>query len=152
MIFLNCNIRWGHSTKSRRASYNLKKKHLENMSLQIFMENHRDFLFYFHLINAYESKCRFCRKRLFCCDPLFVNHSHFWTVRATDPRLVSDERYFDVVSGKTSVKRLMWYFWQLCEQQINSWLKFWLGNRFSYCLKWRTIEKKFSSLYFLKLV
>ena len=69
------------------------------------MKNPKDFFFYFDLINACESKGRFCQKRLFCSDCLSVNRYHFWTVWATDPRLVSNERYFDVVLGEKMRKR-----------------------------------------------
>ena len=100
MIFLNCNIRRGHSTKSRRASYNLKKTLRRYEFADFWRKIPRTPYFYFDLIKAYELKGGFSQKRLFCRDCLSLNHSHFWMVWATDPRLVSNERYFDAVLGE----------------------------------------------------
>ena len=116
MIFLNCNISWGHSTKNRKASYNLEKNTWMIWVCRFLMENPKDFFFYFDLINACESKGRFCQKRLFCSDCLSVNRYHFWTVWATDPRLVSNERYFGVVLGE---KQRQWYFQRVIPPNMN---------------------------------
>ena len=80
------------------------------------MENSKDFFSNFDLINAYELKGRFCQKRRFYCDCLSINCSHFLTVWATDPRLVPNERYFDVVLGE---KRRQRYFQRVIPPNIN---------------------------------
>ena len=67
MIVLNCNIRWGHSAKTRRASKILKKL-LENMSLQIIAGKFQGFsgknmilLFLFNLRSKYAKWKNHCR-------------------------------------------------------------------------------------------
>ena len=80
------------------------------------MENSKDFFANFDLINAYELKGRFCQKMRFYCDCLSLNCSHFLTVWATDPRLVPNERYFDVVLGE---KRRQRYFQRVIPPNIN---------------------------------
>ena len=139
MIVLNCYKRWVHTTKSRRARYNLKK-HLEDMILQIFDEKSRG-LFSFDLLNAYELKGRFCQRRLFIyiCNCFFVNCSHFWTVWATEPRLVSYRRYFDVVLGEKPRQR---YFQRLIPPNMNDFVV--SGKN---CLQnWQSVNQMHSKL------
>ena len=130
MIFFNCNIRWGHYAKTRRASQFLKETprrgefavFCQEIQRIYWKENWSPSYFFNWNWNFEKLKNgkRLWKYRLNCFP---LNCSHFQTVWATDARLVPNESYFEVLFGKNSTDRLFLSFeciWltesQFCKQ------------------------------------